>query len=233
MPSTSPPVAEQPLFFLDYDGTLAPIVDVPMQAFPHPDLPDVLKGLLGKFPVWIVTGRDLQALGQLLPVDLPAVGLHGIEWGTVGRVHEARIAPADRDAIRDMRAHVPSSEGIVVEEKGALFAVHYRSSPDPDAAQRILEAWAREAPPSLDVIWGKFVVELRPKGSSKGEVVAELVLRHPDRTPVYLGDDTTDEDAFKVLKGRGVTVKIGQGQTDAEYQLPDVEAVLAYLRQYV
>ena len=89
-----PPVVDQPVFFLDYDGTLAPIVAEPMEAFPHPDLQEILSQLAAAYPTWIVTGRDLHALGILLPVRLPAVGLHGIEWGEVGAVAEERIERA-------------------------------------------------------------------------------------------------------------------------------------------
>lgn len=227
------PIVDRPVFFLDYDGTLAPIVTEPMEAFPHPDLPEILSQLASSYPTWIVTGRDLHALGGLLPIRLPAVGLHGIEWGEVGLVEEERIEPDAREAIGTMRARVPAGDGIVIEEKGALFAVHYRRSADPDAARKELDEWAQEAPASLVVIHGKFVVELRPRGVSKGTVVDELAERHPERTPIFIGDDATDEDAFEVLRDRGVCIKVGPGATQAAFRLESVGDVVKYLKEYV
>jgi trehalose 6-phosphate phosphatase len=233
MNGSQPPVLEQPVFFLDYDGTLAPIVSEPMRAYAHPELPPLLKRLAERHPTWIVTGRDLRALGTLLPVELPAVGLHGVEWGTVGNVHEERIAEADRDAIRSMRQRVPDLPGVRVEQKGALFAVHFRTAADPDAAVKVLSDWVETAPERLEIVWGKLVVELRPRGASKGTVVEELLARYPGRQPVCMGDDTTDEDAFRMLGSRGASIKIGPGPTDARYRLDTVNEVVAYLGQYL
>jgi trehalose 6-phosphate phosphatase len=125
---------------------------------------------------------------------------------------------------------------VRVEEKGDAFAVHYRHAEDEDAARRALEAWAAGAPEALVPVWGKKVVELRVRGVSKGTAVARLAAGHPDRTPVYLGDDVTDEDAFRALHAAGldaVTVKVGEGETEARYRLPDVEAVVGYLEGFV
>ncbi|HEX7069956.1 MAG TPA: trehalose-phosphatase [Rhodothermales bacterium] len=229
----SPPVVERPVFFLDYDGTLAPIVLEAMRAFPHPGLPPVLAALAQHHPTWIVTGRDLGTLGKLLPVNLPAVGLHGVEWGTVGSAKEVRIAEQDRLAILAMRERVPTLPGVWVEDKGALFAVHFRGAEDPDAVAQALTAWVKAAPECLEVVWGKLVVEFRPRGVSKGTVVEELLARYPEREPVCLGDDVTDEDAFRALGTRGVSIKVGAGSTDAPYRLDGVEDVLEYLSRYL
>jgi len=80
---------------------------------------------------------------------------------------------------------------------------------------------------------GKKVLELKPKGVDKGQAVLRLLGRHPDHTPVYIGDDTTDEAAFLALRGRGLTFKVGEGPTAAQGRLKDVEEVLAYLQTYL
>lgn len=236
-----PPVPDRPLLFLDYDGTLAPIVDDPAAAHPHADVPDLLAALVEAHPVVVVTGRDLAALGRLLvdgsgaPVAVRAVGLHGVEEGRPGTV-ERRAGEEHQAALDRLRAAVPDEEGIRVEDKGAAFAVHYRHASDERAAREALEAWAADAPETLATIWGKAVVELRPADVSKGTAVAAIAAEHPDRTPVYLGDDVTDEDAFlalQALRQPAVTVKVGEGETAAGHRLPDVDAVVDYLRRFV
>jgi len=230
-----PPVVDDPLFFLDYDGTLAPIVDDPDEATPHPDVPALLRELDARFPVWIVTGRDLRALSSFLDQPLPAIGLHGAQKGVIGEeVHH--LMPDDAaEALRHLRHSVPTVEGLQVEEKDRAFAVHYREA-DPDEARRRLSAWLDAMPEMLDAIWGKKVVELRPEGLTKGTAVRRIADDHPDRTPVYLGDDTTDEDAFEALQALdrpAVTVRIGEEETRADHRLAGPDEVVAYLRRYL
>ena len=112
------------------------------------------------------------------------------------------------------------------EEKGdGAFAVHYRRATDEAAAVAALEQWAAAAPSTLEPVWGKRVVELRPRGISKGAAVARLAAAHPDRTPVYVGDDVTDEDAFAVLGSGDVGIKSGEGTTAASYRVRGPEQV--------
>jgi len=231
-----PPVVETPLFFLDYDGTLAPIVDDPTAAVPHPEAPELLRELDARYPVWIVTGRDLQALSSFLDRPYRAIGLHGAQEGIVGRETNNLMSDAAADALRRLRASVPSIEGLRVEEKDQSFAVHYRGVADEDETRGQLKEWLADLPDVLDAIWGKKVVELRPEGLTKGTAVRRIAEQHPDHVPVYLGDDVTDEDAFAVLQEMdrtAVTIKIGDGNTRADAHLDGPDAVMEYLRQYV
>ena len=231
-----PPHPDRPLLFLDYDGTLAPIVDDPAAAVPHPDVPDLVAALADVHPVVIVTGRDLASLSRLLGGRVRAVGLHGAEEGWSDGTVEHRAGEAHHGALQTLRAAVPPLDGIAVEDKGAAFAVHYRAAPDADAARAALDAWAEGVPAGLTAIWGKKVVELRAEDVSKGTAVARLAAEHPDRQPVYLGDDVTDEDAFaalQALRQPAVTVKVGEGDTAAGHRLPDPDAVVAYLRGFL
>ena len=233
--ASSPPVADQPLFFIDYDGTLAPIVDDPMKAFPHPDAPPLLEALNERYPLWIITGRNLQDLDTLLDMPLSAIGLHGSQKGRIGGTIQ-RLMPEDAvEAMRRLRKTVPAGEGVHIEEKDTAFAIHYRAAEDEDEARDRIRAWADSVPDMLEAIWGKKVMELRPKGMSKGTAVRKIAADLPDLTPIYLGDDVTDEDAFAALEGGddAVTVKIGDGKTHAQYRLSGPDAVVAYLRKYV
>lgn len=239
----APPVVDAPLFFLDYDGTLAPIVEKPMEAHPHPRVPDLLRALEQRYPVYIVTGRHLDDVAQLLPEPrLPGIGLHGTQEGVLGGAVRSMIADDVQQAIAAMREALPEIGGVVVEEKGETFAVHYREAADEEAVLERLQTWAAELPDELEVIWGKKVAEVRPKGSNKGVAVRRLAAEHPECTPVYLGDDVTDEDAFEALErlnGDGtdgnavVTVRIGGGETRARYALDGPDEVVAYLRRYL
>ena len=230
----APPIVAHPLFLLDYDGTLAPLVDDPAEAVPHPDVPALLDRLAAHHPVVIVTGRHLRDVSGFLPdLAVEAVGLHGAQAGPLGGPFEEQIPEEARQALAAMRATVPEGEGLRVEDKGHTFAVHYRHAPDRAAARQRLEAWAAATPDVLAATSGKLVVELRPAALSKGTAVAEIAARHAGRTPLYLGDDVTDEDAFAALPEAAVTIKIGEGETRARYRLPNVDAVARYLEKYV
>jgi len=231
-----PPVVENSLFFLDYDGTLAPIVDDPTAAVPHPEAPDLLRELEARYPLWIVTGRDLQALSSFLNRPYKAIGLHGAQEGIVGRETQSLMSDAAAEALRRLKQSVPSIDGLQVEEKNRSFAVHHRDVDDEDEVRRRLEEWLADLPDVLDVIWGHKVVELRPEGFTKGTAVRRITEAHPDHVPVYLGDDVTDEDAFAALHEldrEAVTIKIGDGDTRADDRLNGPDAVMDYLRRYV
>jgi trehalose 6-phosphate phosphatase len=231
-----PPVVDNPLFFLDYDGTLAPIVDDPTAAVPHPDAPELLRQLDERYPLWIVTGRDLQALSSFLDRPYRAIGLHGAQEGIVGRETNNLMSDAAAEALRRFRASVPPIDGLRVEEKDQSFAVHYRGVADEDDTRGQLQEWLADLPDVLDAIWGKKVVELRPEGLTKGTAVRRIAEEHPDHVPVYLGDDVTDEDAFAALQEMdrtAVTIKIGGDDTRAADRLDGPDAVMDYLRQYV
>lgn len=236
----APPVPEKPLLLLDYDGTLAPIVDDPSAAVPHPSIPAILERLAADVPLYVITGRDLETLSRLLPISVPAIGLHGAQEGILKESNSLRVSDAEAEALADMKTSAPEIPGVVVEEKGPAFAVHYRHADNEEEAIATLQAWAATAPADLSAVWGKKVVELRAATHSKGTAVAVLAEEHPDRTPVYLGDDTTDEDAFIALhrlsgdQGKdAVTIKVGEGQTDARYRIESPDAVVRYLLRFV
>lgn len=231
----SPPVVDTPIFFIDYDGTLAPIVDEPDEAYPHPEAPELLKRLDAQYPLWIVTGRHLQALESLLAMPLHAIGLHGAQEGRIGREVRSLTPDDAAEALRRLRQTVPAGQGVQVEEKDAAFAVHYRNAEDEEEARARIRAWTDTVPDMLEAVWGKKVMELRPKGLNKGTAVRRIAEDYPGRTPVYLGDDVTDEDAFAALRDveEAVTVKVGDGETEARYRLDGPDAVIEYLRQYV
>lgn len=233
-----PPLVGAPLFLLDYDGTLAPIVERPEAATPHPEVPPLLRTLAARHPLWILTGRKVDDLARLLPLPgVTAIGVHGLEQGelTGGSPVASRLGDKAARLLDEARAALPAlPDGSRVEDKGTAIAVHYRGVPDAEAARGVLRAWTGSLPEGLDSIWGKMVVEVRPAGFDKGSAAAGIAARHQGHTPVMIGDDTTDEDAFEQLRGASaVTIKVGAGETAARYRLADVEAVVGYLKRYL
>ncbi len=226
-----PQILDHPLFLLDYDGTLAEIVDDPEAAFPHPGVPALLAALSARYPVYLVSGRSVASLSRLLEVPgLNVVGVHGMEAGILGDAAEPLVAEGDLDVLATVREQLPDISGLNVEDKELAIALHYRRV---DAAgEAALKTWAETMPGTLDRLWGKKVLELRPHGYSKGRTAARLAAEHPQATPVFIGDDTTDEEAFAAIP-QGLTVKVGEGDTQAQARLADVAAVVAYLKRYL
>ncbi len=180
---------------LDFDGTLAPIVERPQDARPLPEAVDVLTALIRRVArVAVVTGRPASFVRDRLPVpDLEVVGL----YGAIG-------APDLTSDIRtDVAALVSVIAGAWVEDKGSTIAVHVRNTLDPDvAAEQVRGPLARIAESNgMVLLEGKRVLEIAPKGGGKGSVVALMVAAPLIRAVLYAGDDVADIEVF-VLLGR-------------------------------
>jgi trehalose 6-phosphate phosphatase len=213
----------RPAVFLDYDGVLTPIVDRPEDAVISDSMRDTVRALARRCPVCVVSGRDRLVVQELMGVDdLVVAGSHGFDiWSpTEGTIqHDATSGFSDvvDEASDRLRAEVGSIPGVVIEPKKASVAVHYRLV-DPDQHDRIASTVATmlaEQPDRLKVTPGKMVYELQPKIDwNKGRAVLYLLgalgLDSDDVVPLYLGDDVTDEDAFRALAGgRGIGIIVG------------------------
>lgn len=230
------PVPERPLFMLDYDGTLAAIVTDPSEAAPHPRVPGLLTALMARYPVYIVTGRKVKDLEPLLPLPgLRVIGIHGMEEGALGSEPRALLAADALAGLAQLRARLPALPGLKVEDKGAAIALHYRNADDEEEVVKALRRWLKALPEGLEALWGKKVLELRPQGYSKAKAAVRLAAEHSDKTPVFLGDDTTDEEAFAALGDvkDSVTIKVGDGASGARYRLAGIDAVIHYLEGYL
>jgi trehalose-phosphatase len=213
----------RPAVFLDYDGVLTPIVDRPEDAVISENMRDTVRELAKRCPVCVVSGRDRLVVQELMGIDdLVVAGSHGFDiWspteGTIqhdaaGDFGDVVVETTDR-----LGAEVGSIPGVVIEPKKASVAVHYRLV-DPDQHDRVataVEAMLAEQPDRLKVTPGKMVYELQPKIDwNKGRAVlyllAALGLDGDEVVPLYLGDDVTDEDAFRALAGgRGISIIVG------------------------
>jgi trehalose 6-phosphate phosphatase len=230
---------------LDYDGTLVPLAARPEEARPTPDL-CLLLSRLAQIPsveVVIMSGRPLADLCSLVPVPgIAYVGTHGLEIRTAtGKTRSLMSAGAFTAVMarlrRDIEAIVSDRPGFLVEDKRHALALHYRLAQAEDSEWKVAQFLAavrayQGRGVALEVLHGKKVVEVRPVGVNKGKAVQSL-LEHRDNAilPLYVGDDTTDEDAFRILNDRGLTILVADPprRTAAHYYLKDPDEVFEFL----
>lgn len=227
--------------FLDYDGTLVGIRRRPELARLGPKRRAELGRLGRRARVAIVSGRPLAEVRRLVGVPgLAYVGNHGLEIRAKGRtwVHPAaaRRAGAVARAVAAVRARTADLPGVLVEDKGLTASVHYRLAGERlrRPLGRIVAEEVRRSRGALALSRGKMVLEIRPNVDwDKGRGVLELMRRTGDggsRFPIYIGDDRTDEDAFRALGDRGLSIRVGTGRrTLARYRLRSVEEVWRFL----
>jgi len=230
------------LLFLDYDGTLVSIQTDPEKVRMPPLRRRTLSKLARHFPTAVVSGRSLKDIQSQL--GLPGIayaGNHGLEvrQGRTLWLHpEAKkTVPALKKTLREAECRLKHIPGVRVDDKGLSASVHFRRARTDDVPEirRILRELVPPSPGRLMLTRGKKVFEIRPALDwDKGQAVLCLLKRLDPgdaATPVYIGDDRTDEDAFRALSGRGITVRIGDNRpTAARYRLPDVDAVWRFLR---
>jgi trehalose 6-phosphate phosphatase len=192
---------------LDVDGTLLDLAETP----PRVEVPAQLKWALEALAARnggatsFVSGRSLTDLDRLFaPLKLAAVAGHGAELRMTGGAVPHRQAATIPGQLRNrLVAFAASNEGVIFEDKGYSQALHYRLAPQRAEAvhEAVLEACAGYPPGMLDVLPGKFVLEVKLTGFSKGSGIRELMQTAPfrGRRPIFIGDDITDESAFAVL----------------------------------
>jgi alpha,alpha-trehalase len=235
----SEPLGKHLAFFLDYDGTLAPIAARPEEARMPESVRELVWQLACLCTVAIVSGRDRADVEKR--VGLPGLiyaGSHGFDIsgpdGLAMQHPEAdAYLPDLNNADKVLNHLLKDVEGARLERKSYALAVHYRNVPEAkvayvkDALYRISHSTDR-----LVLTTGKKVLELRPaldwhKGKAVGWIMEALHLDPAKAVPIYLGDDVTDEDAFRFVAGTGVGILVGGrgGPTHAVYRLEDISQV--------
>ena len=211
--------------FLDFDGTLVDIASHPGEVVVPSTLVPTLVALqqyLGG-AVAVVSGRPIREIDDFLaPLHLPVAGVHGAERrtaaGAMDSVSGHPLEEVERAAAELTAAH----PALVVEHKKTSVAVHYRQAPELE--QLCLQAMQRavDRSPGLTLLRGKMVFEAKPGSASKASAI-EAFLREPPfegRTPVFIGDDVTDEVGFAAVQRLGgLGVKVGEGPTVAWQRL--------------
>ncbi|MFO7171677.1 MAG: trehalose-phosphatase [Bacillota bacterium] len=233
---------------LDYDGTLSDIAPTPEEAVTAPGAVGALRRLIGApgVAVEVVSGRPLAELTGRLPLSgLWLVGEHGA-WvrcpdGRPQPLLEAGNVAAALDELERRASLVLGGRpGWRVERKTASLALHYRQVAPEEAARllpRIQDLWLRPmAAAGLELIHGDKVLEVRPRMIDKGRAVEWLLDQRPGLRPVYLGDDTADEDAFAAVAergGLGVLVARSPRPSEARLRLNQPAEVVRFLTALV
>ena len=242
-------LAKQLALFLDYDGTLTPIVNHPAKAKLDSRMKGVLQQLARQPGVWVawISGRGLKELKSLVGLKgFFYVGNHGLELEGPKLRYVNPTAHASRPVLKraalTLCNALRSIPGVWVEDKGLTLSVHYRSVPSKlvvlarDRFFEVLAPFMKKR--QLKVTMGQKVWEVRPPTRwNKGAIVRQLLSRQIAMAvgtvlPIYVGDDQTDEDAFKTLKGRGITIAVGPTsmQTQADYAVRSPQDVHRFLR---
>ena len=227
--------------FLDFDGTLVELAETPDAVRVDRGLPARLQSLAGALQgaLALVSGRPLATLDAMLePLQVPAAGLHGVERrGADGEVF--RFEPDQRvldEARRVLARFVVAHPQALLEDKHASLALHYRRDPSlQPLARKAAEDALAHTREGFHIQSGHMVYEIKSTAADKGAALHAFLDEEPfaGRTPVFIGDDDTDEHGFTVVAaqgGFGVRVGNGDGATAARYRLRDPAAVHAWLR---
>ncbi len=236
-------VNSEPVLFLDYDGTLTPIVNNPEDAKIPDSTQRMLKTLAEYIPVAIISGRDINQVEKMVGIeDIYYAGSHGFEIDGPGGLHlelekAKKILPHFEEAANYLRNQTKGLAGVQIERKRFAIAVHFRNvSPHLLPELKAIVEQITNHYQDLKLSQGKKIYELKPnldwdKGKAMDWLIEKLNLNRPDILPIYLGDDLTDEDAFRNLIERGIGILVGDHgeKTFAQYHLHDTREVSKFL----
>jgi len=237
---------KNPLLFLDYDGTLTPIVKHPEDAVLADDMKDAVKGYAKKQFVAVVSGRDMDNLKEMVGVEeLYYAGSHGFRIsGPDGLYHEHKqtreILPKLDQIEERLNNNLSDVAGVQIERKRYAIAVHYRNVAEKDVktVKNKVETLVRKSD-GLKKGEGKKIVEVKPDVDwHKGKAISWMLnmpeLKEKENViPIYIGDDITDEDAFREIEDNGIGILVGfhdnVENTRAKYSLKNVYQVKLFL----
>jgi len=238
------------ILFLDYDGTLVPIAQTPQKAVLPRAVKRTLAGLsrIKDVKVVVISGRSLKDVRRMVGLNnIIYAGNHGLEMRGAGVVFDHPTSSASRKAIdticSSLRSELSALKGVLIEDKGKTLSIHYRLAGKKESS-KIKEMISKAVSASVKrhlvrITDGKKVVEIRPPVYwDKGNAVAWLLKKlakgpKAGRTlPIYIGDDKTDEDAFKALRRKGLTVHVGsRADTNARFKIKDAKTAHEFLKK--
>jgi trehalose 6-phosphate phosphatase len=239
--------ARKVCLFFDYDGTLTPIVSQPDLALCPPEVKKYLAQLRDSPRVFvaIISGRLLEDLYDRIGVPgITYVGNHGLEIRNPAGIHKINLSAGRQKEMtriaKSLKTALGNLPGILFEDKNAILAVHYRLVPKAhhEKVFEEMEEVAKEWGSRWRVTRGKKVFEVQPQADfHKGKAIRNLLKAVPAQglLSFYFGDDQTDEDAFRFLQGKGITVFVGPPETpsEGEFFLDDPGEVAEFMKRFV
>jgi len=238
------------MLFLDYDGTLTPIVETPGRAILREETRNLLKKLSNsrKLKLAFISGRSLSDIKNRVGLrNVIYSGNHGLEIEGPKIKFKSPVSPRYKTILRqikmDLSKKLSKIRGAILEDKGLSLSIHYRQVDKKQIPQiktifheTVILYLVRN---KIKIKFGKMVLEVRPPTEwDKGKIVLWLLARQIFSAkkgtvfPIYIGDDATDEDAFKALKNRGLTIFVGEPKESyAQYYLKNPKEVIDFLRR--
>ncbi|SDI02179.1 trehalose 6-phosphatase [Vibrio xiamenensis] len=226
----------QSAIFLDFDGTLVDLQPTPDAVIVSNQLRQMLLQLNDhtQDALALVSGRSIESIDQLIKLPNVAVsGSHGMQFRLAQDAPislHPQVTPLPKHIIISCEQFCAQHQ-LLLEHKPLSIALHYRSHPQRESqVEQFLDHLIADLP-DLEIQTGKFIRELKPRGIDKASALEYFVQqpRFSGRTPWYFGDDVTDEHAFAWVKQhQGISVKVGEGQSCADYRLQSPQQVLEY-----
>lgn len=237
--AVAPHTIPQLAIFADFDGTLVELASTP-------DGVEVAENLTAELTraahelgsaFAVITGREIADIDKFLaPLHLPVAGAHGTQRrradGFVETVDPASVLAAEEIA-HAIEPVVEANPGLLMEKKEGAVALHFRQAPELESTARAAMEDALHNAPDFTLVPGKMVFEARPSGVNKGEALRAFMREEPfiGRTPIFIGDDVTDEDGFIAAQELGgVGIKLGDGETAARMRIANVASVHALIK---
>lgn len=236
--------------FLDYDGTLTPITKTPQQALLSKETKRILKNLAQnpRCILVIISGRSLSNIKKMVGIkNIIYVGNHGLEFGDLHTAFRFPISSRYKIILKQIKNNLINElatiKGVLIEDKKLSLCLHYRSVNKKNISiikavfNRVVAIYKVQQ--ELRVLVGKEVLEISPTIVwDKGKIVSlilvllRVIFRYDRIIPLYIGDDVTDENAFSILKNRGITIFVGKPkQTRAKYYLKNTQEVKELLKK--
>ena len=232
------------LLCLDYDGTLVPICKNPSLAKLSPEAKELLTDLSQNPCIFmnIISGRPLNEIKKLIGIEnILYAGNHGFEISN--KQHHwvypeaKKIKPLLKNVVKELKAQLDTIDGILIEDKGLTLSIHYRNVAGKSAKdiKKIIQDIVSPYRETLRITSGKKVYEVRPKIDwDKGKAIIKMqqMLNLKEKIlKVYIGDDKTDEDAFKILRENDISIVVGYKKySKAHYFCKNSKEVILFLR---
>ena len=226
--------------FSDFDGVIADIAERPDAVFVPGDRARTLEAWRDASggAMALVSGREIDDLRRAFDWRGAISGGHGAEteWTRGERENQEVDVEAVSEVSKRMEEFAAGEEGVLFEHKRLGAVLHYRADPSKEDACWSMVRQAVADRDELEIQASKMAVELKPAGFSKGSVISAFMEREPfaGRKPIYFGDDVTDEAAFREVNARGgLSVKVGEGDTAAQYRVASPNELFAWMKEQV